>query len=112
MPLVRSFTILLLSAFCAVCSAQNADSLCLAMMASGDGLSLRRLIMEQDNGGQNTQQGAMSKEVTALCKAYVRGCMGDARRAASDMRRALKRGAPLLDEPLMSRLTFGMALQQ
>ena len=112
MPLVRSFTILLLSAFCAVCSAQNADSLCLAMMTSGDGLSLQRLIMEQDNGGQNTQQGAMSKEVTALCKAYVRGCMGDARRAASDMRRALKRGAPLLDEPLMSRLTFGMALQQ
>jgi hypothetical protein len=82
------------------------------MMASGDGLSLRRLVMEQDNGGQNTRQGAMSKEVTALCKAYVRGCMGDARRAASDMRRALKRGAPLLNEPLMSRLTFGMALQQ
>lgn len=112
MQIVRSFAVLLLSAFCAVCSAQNADSLCLAMMDRGDGLSLRRLVLEQDNGGLNARHGSMSKEMTALCKAYVRGCMGDARRAARDMRRALKRGAPLLDEPLMSRLTFGVALQQ
>ena len=85
-------------------SAQTADDRALMLMREGDGLVLNRLL--------TVRADSLSEGVRAMGEAFVRGCLGDAKQGAKLMKRALRRYQGLLNEALVARLTFGMALQQ
>ncbi|MBO4825813.1 MAG: aspartyl protease family protein [Prevotella sp.] len=102
--LFRLLTTLLLLLTFAPAFAQKADEMAVLLMKKGDALALRRLLV--------VNRDSLNKRTLALAEAYVRGCQGDAHRAAKDMRRAMKKQNGEIDSALEERLTFGIALQQ